>query len=114
MSHPYTILSKPKLLKITSTPLTSDVTLFGKSFRERIVAVQSVGGIASSAPAKVHVYTRNAKDATVEVDTETIYPFFFLSDIRLLSSFPRKKYRFQQLNGHKLQHLPVQILTYKP
>ena len=79
--------------------MTSDITLFGKSSRERIVAVHAAGGLKSSGPATMHVYTRTHQDHPIEVSTEPVYPFFFLADIRLLSTFPRSRYQFQELHG---------------
>ena len=79
--------------------MTTDITLFGKSSRERIVAVHAPGGFKSSEPAHMHVYTRSPEGSHIDVTTEPVYPFFFLSDIRLLSSFPRNRYQYQQLNG---------------
>ena len=80
-------------------PLTSDITLFGKSSRERIVAVHANGGMKAAGPAQVNVYTRNTQNNHTEVTLEPVYPFFFLADIHLLSTFPRSRYQFQQLNG---------------
>lgn len=77
----------------------ADVTLFGKSATERIVALHPVGGMKSPGPATMRIYTRPGNDQPVVHTDEPVYPFFFLSDIQYLASFPRHRYQFQPLNG---------------
>ena len=79
--------------------VNTDVTLFGKSTTQRIVAVHAIGGKRHAGPARMRVYTRSADTAQVVATDEPVYPFFFLSDIRLLASFPRQRYQYQRLNG---------------
>ncbi|MBX2819188.1 MAG: ribonuclease H-like domain-containing protein [Rhodothermaceae bacterium] len=93
--------------------LPTDFTLFGKSSREHIVAVHAVGGIKSSEPAQVRVYSRTTPNGPVEITTEHVYPFFFLADIKLLASFSRSRYQFQQLNGSNHFKYLVVFTTWK-
>ena len=93
--------------------LTLDTTLFGKSSREYIVAVHAVGGIKSSGPAQMRVYSRSTPKGPVEATTEKVYPFFFLADIQLLATFSRSRYQFQQLNGSNHFKFLVVFTTWK-
>ena len=76
----------------------TDVALYGKSPKERIVAVHPVPGNARQQAARMRVYYRDADDAVSSSD-EAVYPFFFLSDIQLLSTFTRNRYQYQELAG---------------
>ena len=46
----------------------------------------------------MRVYRRTANDQ-VEYADEPFYPFFFLSDVKLLTGFPRGRFRLQRLQG---------------
>ena len=89
------------------TPKIDDVALFGKSSRQRIVAVQPVPNHPGADAASVYVYTRSESD-TIAVNEESVYPFFFLSDVNLLQDFPRNRYQYQLLAGDNYyNHLVV-------
>ena len=72
--------------------LTDEALLYGHDPAERIVALQAVG------PGTIRLYRRLDVDR-VETEDVRVHPFFFLSDIALLTGFPRDRYRFQELAG---------------
>lgn len=73
-----------------------DVALFGKDPTPRIVSVQP---LLDDGPARVRVYRRPDDLAGIVEEEVPFYPFFFLTDIQLLSGFPRDAFRFQELAG---------------
>ena len=73
--------------------------LYGKSNRQHIVALQPMHTGRRSDPASMRVYLRNLEKRRIEVKEEPMHPFFFLSDIGLLTSFGRHRFQFQQLHG---------------
>ena len=79
--------------------MPSDVALFGKDPLARIVDVHPVRGGGDEEEALVRIYRRSEDGRHVYEETAPFYPFFFLSDVRLLRGFPRERYRFQELAG---------------
>ena len=73
-------------------PGAADALLYGHDETEGIVAVHRVHAGA------VRVYRRLSDTEVVESE-EPVHPFFFLSDIDLLASFPRARFRYQELEG---------------
>ena len=90
----------------------SDVALFGKSPNSRLVAVHPVGYREKSGPARVRVYRRSEDGVNVDSSDEPVYPFFFLSDIRLLQNYPRDRYQFQELTGENYYRYLVVFTTW--
>jgi DNA polymerase elongation subunit (family B) len=87
--------------------LDGDHVLFGHDAAERIVALHAVPGPAPGADGgeAMRVY-RRTDDGRVEHEDRPFYPFFFLSDLDLLTGFPRGRFRFQRLQGDGFfQHL---------
>ena len=80
--------------------LAGDAILFGHDPAERIVALHPIPGPAPGADGgeAMRVYRRTASDQVEHAD-EPFYPFFFLSDVELLTGFPRGRFRFQRLQG---------------
>src|SRR5215510_6609013 len=78
---------------------TDDIALFGHDPTPRLVAAQRLPPGAESRGALMRVYQR--QETGVELRTEDVpfYPFFFLTDIRLLHGFPRDKFRCKTLQG---------------
>ena len=72
-----------------NVPLADDLALFGHDPTPRLVAVQPLPSGKESGCALMRVYQR--QETGVELRTEDVpfYPFFFLTDIRLLHGFPR-------------------------
>lgn len=75
-----------------------DHLLFGHDPTPRLVAVQHLVPSADDAPAQVRVYQRMATGVTETTDVP-FYPFFFLTDLRLLHGFPRQAFRGKTLDG---------------
>ena len=82
-----------------------DAALSGSDPLPRIVDVQPLLG---TSPARVRLYQRSADFGHVLTSEESFYPFFFVSDIRLLQGLPRSIFRFQRLGGDNFfNHLVV-------
>lgn len=82
-----------------NTPPEQDAALFGKADTPCIVAVHPIPSRDSRDHARVQVYLRDLAQQRVLKETHPVFPFFFLSDITLLQSFPRSRYQFQALAG---------------
>ncbi len=76
-----------------------DAELFGKADTPNIVAVHPVPSRGSDKASQVQVYYRDITEDRVSSEVHPVYPFFFLADIRLLQTFPRSRYQYQQLAG---------------
>jgi DNA polymerase, archaea type len=88
--------------------LTDDVALFGHDPTPRLVAVQSLPPGEESGHALMRVYQRQETNAGLHTEDVPFYPFFFLTDIRLLHGFPRDKFRCKTLRGsNAYRHLVV-------
>ena len=84
-----------------------DPLLYGHDDTARIVAVQPVTDRGSDR-GHVHVWIRSEDGLRVSISEVPFYPFLFLSDIRFLAGFDRKRYRFQALKGRlHFNHLVV-------
>lgn len=57
------------------------------------------GSTGKKERASMRVYTRDPEKDLVESSDESVFPFFFLADIKLLGQFPRDRYKFQTLAG---------------
>src|SRR5215831_11349935 len=78
---------------------TDDTALFGHDPTPRLVAVHPVQQGADTRQAMMRVYQRDATQSSVHTVDVPFYPFFFLTDIRLLQGFPRYKLRCKTLQG---------------
>lgn len=76
-----------------------DPLLFGVDRTSGIVGLQMLSRGSLEEPTRMRIYRRSEGTRTVEINDEPFYPFFILSDIRLLEGFPRHLFRFQHLNG---------------
>ena len=76
-----------------------DPLLFGKDPTTGIVAVHPRENRGSRGTARVRIYRRLPHEDKIIEEDEPCYPFFFLSDVALLKSFPRGRFRFQELDG---------------
>ncbi|MEX0746488.1 MAG: DNA polymerase domain-containing protein [Rhodothermales bacterium] len=75
----------------------SEIALYGKDETARIVGVHP---LLDGAGNLVRVYYRSPEGIVSE--DVPFYPFFFLSDIRLLGGFSRNRFRFKQLEGENV------------
>lgn len=76
-----------------------DRTLFGHDSMPRLVAVHPLPAAASPDQARMRLYQRAATGGALGTVDVPFYPFFFLTDIRLLHGFPRHAWRCQTLQG---------------
>ncbi|MGQ4808606.1 hypothetical protein NKDENANG_01993 [Candidatus Entotheonellaceae bacterium PAL068K] len=76
-----------------------DAALFGHDPTPRIVALHPLGQAGTTVQARMRLYRRAAASADLFTEDVTVYPFFFLSDRRLLRGFPRQRFRCQTLRG---------------
>ena len=82
-----------------------DPALSGSDPLPRLVDVQP---LLDASPARVRLYQRSGDFEHVLTSEEPFYPFFFVSDIRLLQGLPRSSFRFQRLDGDNFfNHLVV-------
>ena len=87
-----------------------DAALYGKDPAPRIVSVHPL--LDGDRQALVRVYRRSPDLARVLEADEPFYPFFFLSDVDLLRTFPRERFRFQQLDGDNYYRYLVVFSTW--
>jgi len=80
-----------------SPPFDSDTILFGRADTTGIVDLEPVFSNARL-QARMRVYTRSDNGSIAHTE-EPFYPFFFLSNIRSLGSYPRRHYRYKELQG---------------
>src|SRR5262245_50836931 len=81
------------------TSHTDAAALFGHDPTSRLVAVHPVLQGADARQAMMRVYQRDATCSMIYTADVPFYPFFFLTDIRLLQGFPREKFRCKTLQG---------------
>jgi len=77
---------------------SDDPLLYGHDPMDRIVAVQALTE-RSKDRAAVRIYRRSEDGLSVHLSEVPFYPFFFLSDVNMLSGFPRDRFRYQSLAG---------------
>ncbi len=87
----------------------ADAALFGKDPTPRLLDVQSWQ--EGSEPALVRVYRRTPEGEVAHTD-QRLWPFFFLSDARLLQGFSRRRFRFQPLAGDQFYRNVVVFETW--
>ena len=91
----------------------SDMALYGRDDMPRIVDVHPLmHGSDRNGPARVRLYQRSPDFQRVEAIDEAFFPFFFLSDITLLSGFGRDRFKFQQLDGDNFFRYLVVFTTW--
>lgn len=100
-------------MHVSGDGIYSDVALFGKDPTPRLLDVQPVRNGSDDRQALVRVYRRSEDLLTVTTDEEKIFPFFFLSDIHLLKSFQRNRYRFNELEGENPYRYLVAFDTWR-
>ena len=83
---------------IEMTPL-SDVALFGHDPAPGLVALHPVAQPPNASQAMMRLYQRDLPSARLQTEDVPFYPFFFLSDLRLLQGFPRQRIRCKTLAG---------------
>ena len=87
---------------------TDDAILFGHDTTPGLVAVHPVPPAAEARQAMMRVYQRDTAHSGVHTAEVPFYPFFFLTDIRLLHGFPRDTFRCKTLQGSNVyRHLVV-------
>src|SRR5712692_5511493 len=92
---------------------TDDTALFGHDPAPRLVAVHPVPPGADARQAMMRVYQRDATLDGVHTADVPFYPFFFLTDIRLLQGFPRDKWRGKTLQGNNAYRYLVVFTTWQ-
>ena len=78
---------------------TYDAALFGHNATPRLVALHPLMPGAEAEQAMMRLYRRDETHAGLRTEDAPFYPFFFLSDIKLLRDFPRQRYLVQTLKG---------------
>ncbi len=81
-----------------SRPADEDPALYGKDPTPGLLDVRLLPDAPNDTTA-MRLYQRSADGSRVLEKDEPFYPFFFLSDIKLLRGFPRNRFRFQRLHG---------------
>lgn len=96
---------------LTDTPevsAVSDTALYGHDPTPRLVALHPLDQGADGPQAMMRLYRREASQASLCIEDTPFYPFFFLSDLRLLRNFPRQRFLCQTLKGsNPYRHLVV-------
>src|SRR3989454_2580985 len=92
---------------------TDDTALFGHDPTPRLVAVHPVPPGVDARQAMMRVYQRDVTHSSVHTADVPFYPFFFLTDIRLLQGFPRDKFRCQTLQGSNAYRYLVVFTTWQ-
>src|SRR5262245_47957093 len=90
-----------------------DIALFGHDPTPRLVAVQLLPPGEESGCALMRVYQRHETGVGLRTEDVLFYPFFFLSDIRLLHGFPRDKFRCKTLRGSNAYRYLVVFTTWQ-
>lgn len=81
-----------------SSPV-DDTLLFGHDPTPGLVALHPVPHASDTAPATMRLYQRDLTTAALQTQDVPWYPFFFLTDMRLLHGFPRARWRYKPLHG---------------
>ena len=92
---------------------TDDTILFGHDTTPGLVAVHPVPQAAEARQAMMRVYQRDATGSSLHTEDAPFYPFFFLTDIRLLQGFPRDKLRCKTLQGSNPYRYLVVFTTWQ-
>ena len=97
------------MLTLSSTlSSTADIALCGHDQTAHLVAVQPLPASGETGHAMMRVYQRQETGVGLHTEDVPCYPFFFLTDIRLLHGFPRDKFRCKTLHGsNAYRHLVV-------
>lgn len=90
-----------------------DVALFGHDPMPRIVALHPLSQMADTEQMMMRLYRREALHAGLVIEDAPFYPFFFLSDIRLLQGFPRQRYLCQTLDSSNFYRYLVVFKTWQ-
>jgi DNA polymerase elongation subunit (family B) len=86
----------------------ADIALCGHDQTAHLVAVQPLPASGETGHAMMRVYQRQETGIGLHTQDVPCYPFFFLTDIRLLHGFPRDKFRCKTLHGsNAYRHLVV-------
>jgi DNA polymerase elongation subunit (family B) len=97
---------------IEMTPL-SDVALFGHDPAPGLVALHPVTQPPNASQAMMRLYQRDLPSARLQTEDVPFYPFFFLSDLRLLQGFPRQRFRCKTLAGENYYRYLVVFHTWQ-
>jgi DNA polymerase elongation subunit (family B) len=85
-----------------------DLALFGHDPTPRLVAAHPLPAAGSADQARIRLYQRETTGDGLSIIDVPFYPFFFLTDIRLLQGFPRQTLRCKTLQGdNAYRHLVV-------
>jgi DNA polymerase I len=92
----------------SSVSPTDDVALCGRDPTPGLLAVQPLPPRGETGHAMMRVYQRQETGVGRRTEDVPFYPFFFLTDVRLLHGFPREKFRCKTLQGsNAYRHLVV-------
>ena len=114
--EPQTAGEDSRLLWSTLSPhltTTDDAILFGHETTPRLVAVHPAPPEVDTRQAMMRVYQRDATPSSLHAEDVPFYPFFFLTDIRLLHGFPRGKFRCKTLQGSNPYRYLVVFTTWQ-
>jgi len=92
---------------------TDDVALCGHDPTPRLVAVHPLPAGGEAGHAMMRVYQRHETGVELHTADVPFYPFFFLTDIRLLHGFPRAKFRCKTLQGSNAYRYLVVFTTWQ-
>jgi DNA polymerase, archaea type len=90
-----------------------DIALYGHDPAPRLVAVQPLPPGGETGQALMRVYQRQETGVGLHAEDVPFYPFFFLTDIRLLHGFPRDTFRCKTLRGSNAYRYLVVFTTWQ-
>ena len=91
----------------------SDMALFGHDSAPGLVALHPVSQAFNVGQAMMRLYQRDLLSARLDTEDVPFYPFFFLSDLRLLRGFPRQRFRCKTLAGDNYYRYLVVFHTWQ-
>lgn len=93
-----------------SSPI--DAAIFGKDPIPRIVGIHPLLDRTPHPHAVVRVYRRSQDGADLIEEDDAFYPFFFVSEIKLLHGLDRRHFRLQKLQGDNFYQYVVAFSTW--
>jgi DNA polymerase I len=99
---------------VSTVPATiHDPVVSGHDITPHLVALHPLPQRDSPEHAMMRLYRRVPAPASLSTEDVPFYPFFFLSDIRLLQGFPRRRFLCQTLQGKNYYHYLVVFRTWR-
>jgi DNA polymerase elongation subunit (family B) len=98
-NRPKQELHLPMPTRVPEVSASYDAALFGHDPTPRIVALHPLGQGSDADQAMMRLYRRERGQAGLHTEDVPFYPFLFLTDVRLLRGFPRRRFLCQALKG---------------